>query len=580
MTDPLDVLVVEDDATSRRLVQGILQARGHAVEACADAESAWSLAQRRHFSLAVLDMRLPGMDGVELCRNLRKLPRGAETVVVFVTGAERGEDLQRALEAGADDYLLKPVNDANLPVRLALAERKVHFLRDRKRTEEQLLRDALRDPVTELANRALFMERLQRTARRAGRESSRLIQGGSYLYGILCLNIDAFSQVNARLGLEGGNQVLRQVGQRLEECVRAVDTVSRFEADQFMVLLDDMKDVSDPSRVTRRIEHALHRPFQLDGQEVRISASLGIAINLAGPEDPEELLEDARKALVKAKQEGPGSVQMFDAVIHARAQARLTLERELQHAIEDGQLTLHYQPIVDIETTVPVGFEALVRWTQEGRGAVPPEQFIPLAETTGLIVPLGWWVLEEALREVAGWRQVLPENQSVFVSVNVAARQFAQPDTIARITGPLERFGLSPDALHVEITETAVMTDMGMTANVMHQLRQAEVALYVDDFGTGYSSLSYLCRLPIHSLKIDRSFISQITRSPENLEVVRTISRLAGNLRMGVIAEGVETEAQLEALRELGCQHVQGFLFGRPRPGSEVLATLEERPAS
>jgi diguanylate cyclase (GGDEF)-like protein len=515
------------------------------------------------------------MDGVELCRRLRKLPKGSETVVVFVTGADRKEDLDRALEAGADDYLLKPINDANLPVRLALAERKVHFLRDRKRTEERLLRDAFRDPVTDLANGALFTERLHRTARRAGRESSRLVPGGSYLFAVLCVNVDAFGKVVTSLGYERGNEVLRQVGQRLEECVRAVDTVARFQGDEFMVLLDDMKDVSDPGRVTRRIEQALRAPFQLDADEVRVTASLGIAINLTGPEDPDELLEDARKALRRAKEEGPGSVQMFDAVIHARAQARLQLERDLQHAVENGEMTLHYQPIVSVEDTSVLGYEALVRWNQPDRGAIPPEQFIPLAEATGLIVPLGWWVLEKATQQVAEWRARLPEDRSLFVSVNVAARQFGQPDAVARITGAIERFEVDPDALHVELTETAVMTDLNVASRIMHQLREASVPLYVDDFGTGYSSLSYLCRLPIDSLKIDRSFVTQITRSPENLEVVRTIARLAGNLKMGVIAEGVETEAQLDALRGLGCQRGQGYLFGRPRPASEVEASLQ-----
>jgi len=275
-------LLVEDEPTTRVFLEAVLRSRGHDVEAYADAESAWERAQREHFSLAILDMWLPGMDGAALCRRLRKLPRADETVVLFVTGAERIEDLGSALGAGADDYLVKPVNTANLPVRLALAERRVHFLLDRKRTEAGLLRDALRDSVTDLVNRTLFYERLNLTARRAERENRKPGRATQYLYAVLHLNIDGFGKVNAELGYDVGDAVLHETARRLEACVRAGDTVARFGGDEFVVLLDDLKDVSDPTRVVQRIEEAFRLPFQVGERTIELTASMGIALSVAG----------------------------------------------------------------------------------------------------------------------------------------------------------------------------------------------------------------------------------------------------------------------------------------------------------
>ncbi len=578
-SEPIRTLVVEDEPTSRHLIQEILQARGHDVEACADAESAWEIAQRDRFSLAVLDVRLPGMDGVELCRRLRKLPDGGQMVVMFVTGADRAEDLGRALEAGADDYVLKPIVDAFLPLRFALAERKIHFLQDRKRTEEGLLRDALRDSVTDLVNQTLFIERLHRTSRRALRKNQKPGRVTNYLYGVLFVNLDGFAQVNARLGYEGGNEILRQVGQRLEDCLRAADTVARFGGDEFVILLDDMKDVSDPARVCRRIEQAFSKPFRGGGEDFRLTACVGIALSLGRLVDPVEIVDDARKALIRAKEEGPASVMTFDAIVHARAIARLQLESRLKSAVENGEMVLHYQPITLIETGRVAGFEALVRWDEPERGIVGPNEFIKVAEDTGVIIPLGQWIIEEATRQLSEWREALPEAEMPFVSVNVSGRQFALPDIVERITRSIDHRGLPPDCVHVEITETALMTDLDVTRRIIASLKEASVEVHIDDFGTGYSSLSYLSRLPIAGLKIDRSFVTQITHSREDMEVVRTITQLGTSLHMVVIAEGVETERQLEELRALGCQYGQGFLFGRPLPAAEVTQFLCGRKA-
>ncbi len=572
---PWRTLVVEDEPSTRRLIQDVLRARGHDVEACADAETAWELAQQTHFSLAVLDMRLPGMDGAALCKLLRRLPRANETVVIFVTGADTLEDLGRALDAGADDYVLKPVNDSNLPVRLALAERRVHFLQDRKRTELGLVHDALRDSVTDLVNRTLFSERLERTARRSARESQKPGRAAKYLYAVVHVNLDGFGKVNARLGYEAGNQILREVARRLEECVRAGDTVARFGGDEFILLLDDMKDVSDPTRVVQRIEQAFGRPFGVGDEELRLTASIGIALNLAGGSEA-SLLEEARLALVRAKEQGPGSYQIHDVVMHARAMARLQLESRLRWAVENHEMTLVYQPIVEIQTGRLAGVEALLRWNDPVRGLVGPEEFIGVAEDTGAIVPLGRWVIREAARQLAAWLPSLGDDQTLFLAVNVSGRQFVDHEMVQAFTEVQAEHRLPPGLLHVEITETALMTDLEGASRVLGRLREASAKVLVDDFGTGYSSLSYLCRLPIHGLKIDRSFVTHVTDSSENLEVVRAITGLAKSLGLSVIAEGVETERQLAALREFPCHYAQGFLFGRPMPAERIEAFIRQ----
>lgn len=574
VSDPIRALVVEDEPSSRHLIQEILEARGHDVEACADAESAWEIAQRDRFSLAVLDLRLPGMDGVELCRRLRKLPHGDQMVVIFVTGSDRSEDLGRALQAGADDYVLKPIVDAELPVRFALAERKIYFLQDRKRTEEGLARDALRDSVTDLVNRTLFTERLHRTGRRAQRMNQSPGQVTKYLYAVLFVNLDSFAQVNSRVGYEGGDEVLRQAGHRLEDCIRGADTVARFGGDEFVILLDDMKDVSDPTRVCRRIDQAFSKPFQGGGEDFRLTACVGVALSFGRPADPAEIVDEARKALIRAKEEGPASVVMFDAVVHARAIARIQLESRLRSAVENGEMVLHYQPISLIETGKVAGFEALVRWDEPERGIVGPDDFIRVAEDTGVIIPLGQWIIDEAVHQLSEWHQVMPEGHMPFVSVNVSGRQFTQPDLAGQITRSIDKKGLPAGSIHVEITETTLMTDLDAAKRTIESLNEASVEVHVDDFGTGYSSLSYLSRLPIAGLKIDRSFVTQMMNSREDMEVVRTITSLGKGLYMAVIAEGVETERQLEKLRALGCQYGQGFLFGRPLPAAEVMQFL------
>ncbi len=576
MSSSLRTLVVEDEPSTRLFIREVLHRRGHEVQACADAESAWEVAQGEVFSLAVLDMTLPGMDGSELCRKLRKLPYGDELVVVFVTGADSVDDLGRALDAGADDYILKPVVEANLPVRFALIERRIHFLHDRKRTEEGLLQDALKDSVTDLVNRTLFFEQLQRTARRAGRENEKSGRAGRYLYAVVILNLDGFGEINARFGYPAGDGILREVGQRLEDCIRSGDTVARFGGDEFIILLDDMRDATDPMRVILRIEEMFATPFVVEGEEVRLSACAGSSLELTGGADPVKIVEEARSALVRAKEEGPGTHRINDPEVHARASAQVRLESRLSNAVENGEMELYYQPIVRGNDGRVAGFEALVRWNDPERGMVPPNEFVGLAEDTGAILSIGRWVIEDAARQLAAWNAERDEDDNpLFMSINVSGRQFAHSELVQHVADAVGTVGVSPQDFHIEITETALMTDLHTAGEVIRKLKDAKMKIYVDDFGTGYSSLSYLCRLPLDGLKIDRSFVAHMTDSRENWEVVRTIAQLAGSLSLQVVAEGVETDHQLEELRKLSCEYVQGYLFGRPSSAGEATELLQ-----
>jgi diguanylate cyclase (GGDEF)-like protein len=568
--DAFDVLVVEDEPSSRRLIQTIVEGRGHRVEAVADAESAWTAFERGRHPLIVLDWMLPGMDGGEFCRRIRATPDTEDVYILFVTGLEGSEHLSAALEAGASDFLGKAALGDQIEVRLAIAERHVRRALARRRLEEELAKDALHDPVTSLPNRQLFVERLHQAARRSKRKEQ-------HMFAVLIVDLFEFKDVNKTHGRDVGDRVLIEVARRLEQCIRGLDTVARFGGDDFAILLDGMNDVSDPTRVCNRVHQSMSLPVSIDGQQIAMSVAIGMAISLTGFKEPEDLVLDAQKALMRAKAEGPGSHQMFDPVLHARAMARIRLEGRIRRAIEEQQLMLHFQPMVTLADGTLFGFEALVRWNDPDHGLVPPADFVPVAEDTGLTVPLGWWVLRKALAHVREWNQENTKRAPISVAVNISSRQFAQPDVVDRVQEILREEGVPGNQLHLEINESALMLDLESTGHVLRRLRDADIQLHVDDFGTGYSSLSYLCRFPIHTLKIDRSFVRQMTYSGENMEVVRTIVQLARNLGHGVIAEGVETEGQLALLQNLGCDLAQGYLISRPLDPVRAGALVKKR---
>ena len=438
---------------------------------------------------------------------------------------------------------------------------------ERKQAEAQLRRHALYDSLTQLPNRAYFMERLARSLERASVEPA-------YHFAVLFLDLDRFKVVNDSLGHMAGDEVLVLVERRLKAAVRPGDTVARLGGDEFAVLLYEIQERDDATAVAERIHQRLREPHLVEGHEVFTTASVGIALSSAGYDRPEEMLRDADTAMYRAKALGGVRHQMFDHTMHAEAMALLYLETDLRRAVEREEFEVYYQPIVSLETVTTVGFEALVRWRHPERGLVLPEEFIPLAEETGLIVPIGWWVLREACRAMAQWNAELRPQRTLMLSVNLSARQLVQPDLVEVVQGVVEEYALR-GALRLEITESAIMAHPDAAAEVFHRLREGGIELCIDDFGTGYSSLSHLHRFPVSLMKIDRSFVSKLGEDDHNLEIVRAIVSLAANLGIEAIAEGVETPLQRDQLLALGSRLAQGALFSMPLPGVAAGAWLE-----
>lgn len=567
--DPIRALVVEDDPSFRLLLEAVLTRRGLEATLCEDAERGLEEFQKEPFELALLDNYLPGMTGVEFAGKIRELEGGEKAMILLITGDERMETLEAALDAGANDYVTKPATPAYLTIRVAIAERLIRQERAHRAALEEASKNALTDSLTGLATRALLLDRIQGGINRSAREAD-------YLFGVLHLDLDGFHRVNERLGKKVGDRVLVEVGRRLEASVRLVDTPARLAADEFAVFLDDLRDGSDVARVTNRIRERLAEPVRLGEHTIFIGATMGIALGDPQYLDGEEVFRDAAKALRRAKSEGSGSIRIFDPVLHEEASERVRREEEIRQALEKDEMVLHYQPILDLSSPRIVGLEALIRWPRPDGSFVPAGEFIPLAEQSGLVAHMGWWTLERACGQLVEWHRRFPGTPPVAVMVNVPGRQFSEPELIPSVVRILDETGLSADHLHLEITETSAMEDLDRSLSTLNDLQEVGVHVHVDDFGTGYSSLSYLHRLPVDSLKVDRSFVSGVTSGPENLAIVRTIVELAKGLRLSVVAEGIETPAQLALLQELKCDYGQGWLFSKALEPARVQEVLRE----
>ncbi|MDO9630466.1 MAG: bifunctional diguanylate cyclase/phosphodiesterase, partial [Humidesulfovibrio sp.] len=435
----------------------------------------------------------------------------------------------------------------------------------RRQAEETLHERTFQDPLTGLANRALFLNRLAQAMERSRRRLN-------YQYAVLFLDLDSFKPINSSLGYASGDKVLCTVAERIQGIARGLDTVARCGPDEFGLILEELRNPGEALRVARRIGQELSNVLEMGEHQLRFTASMGVVLGPAEYEQPEELLQDAALAMEHARALGGGKIRVFKWAMRKRAQYALTVHQSLHNALDREEFRLHYQPIFNLSDNTLAGFEALIRW-QVGDRLVPPNDFVPHAEQTGLIVPIGAWALMEACREAARWERdfALPKNFSI--AVNLSAKQFAQPDLMRYLARALDESGLAPSRLKVEITETLVMQNPESVVYKLRGLREMGTKVSIDDFGTGYSSLAYLQRFPINTLKVDRSFVSDMDAF-ENLVIVRTSVSLAHNLGLDVVAEGIETERQRDFLADLSCECGQGYLFSRPLAQDRALEML------
>ncbi len=547
------VLVVDKDAFARAVVSRRVAEFSDVVEA-EDGIEALAHLQTAVFDLIVVDLEMPNFNGLDLIKCVRGHPNLRHIPIIVLTANETRSALESALTAGATSFLLKPLNwslfGEHIGHLLELAYRAGHL--------------ALHDMLTGLPNRVLLKERLEQALARAR-------HGETVATHIL--DLDRFKDVNDTLGHPVGDKLLRKVAERLRRLVRETDTIARLGGDEFAVVQAPLAAAGDAVALGVRIIDAVSQPYDIDGQQVVVGASVGIALSPGDAASPERLMRNADLALYQAKGAGRGTYRLFEPQMDAQMQARRTMESDLRRALAEGQFELHYQPVVNLQTNEINGFEALIRWCHPEKGIIPPSSFIPLAEEIGLIVSIGAWVLREACATAARW----PEN--ITIAVNISAAQMRNPDFVQTVTNALSASGLSPRRLELEITETALLTDNELALAMLHQLQKIGVRVANDDFGTGYSSLSHLQSFPFDRIKIDRTFVKGVAHCSGSLNIVRAVATLANGLGIRATAEGVENKAQLDTVRSEGCTEMQGFLMSGALPAAEVERLfLSERP--
>jgi diguanylate cyclase (GGDEF)-like protein len=559
------LLVVDDELLNRDALQRRLARVGYRVLTADCGASALALASAQRVDLVLLDVMMPGMDGIETLRRLRRSRPVSELPVIMVTAKDSSDDVVEAFDAGANDYITKPVD-------FAVAQARIRTQLTARRA----------DPLTGLPNRLLFMDRLNDLIARS-READ------VFEFAVFFLDIDRFKVINDSLGHVVGDELLTGISRRLEQSLRCTDTVARIGADctlarlggdEFTVLLAGVRNAADASSVAERLVAAVSKPFELESREVVVSVSVGVVMGDARYQRAEDMVRDADTAMYRAKDRGKARCEIFDMSMRAAAEERLLIESDLRRAIERDEFRVHYQPIVALSDQQLCGFEALVRWQHPARGVVPPDGFIRIAEETGLIVPIGLWVLREACRQMRSWDHEFPESANLLLNVNLSARQCFHPNLVNDVAGVLAETGLEPHRLKLEITESLVLEGSDEVIRILSDLRGLGVQLGLDDFGMGYSALSYLQRLPVQTLKIDRSFVSGI-QDTGNVEIIRAILSLASGLSMNVTAEGIETADQAAQLKGLACEFGQGFYFNRPltHDGAREVLSKHKRPA-
>ncbi len=605
-----NILVVDDTPENLHLLSRILTKEGYHVQGVKRGSTALKVIQASSPDLILLDIKIPDISGYEICQQLKENPATQDIPIIFISVLDDVVDKVKALNMGGIDYISKPFHIAEVLARIKnqfnLLEAKAEIrqlnaelearvrqrtiqleaeitqhkrtqkrlkssnreleqeIKERQRVQRKLLHMAWHDTLTDLPNRALLMSTLSEAI-------DRVQQDQNYQFALLFLDFDHFKLVNDSLGHLVGDELLIAVAFRLRSCLNSQQTLARLGGDEFTILVEEIEDISEVIQIAESILSQFQYPFYLrNTYEIFINASIGIVLGTEDYEQPEEVLRDADAAMYAAKEAGKACYKVFDQTMHTRALIRLQLETDLRLAVERQDFILHYQPIVSLKTGKLLGFEALLRWNHPTQGLIYPDHFIPIAEETGLIVPIGSWVFREVCEQLNLWKneayyQSRNHPKSRFkLSVNLSVKQFLQPNLVSEFQEIMQNHNINGRNLKLEITESSIMKNIEEVIQILQQFRALKIQLSIDDFGKGYSSLSYLQKLPIDTLKIDRSFVKNMDENTDNLQIVQTIVTLAHNLGVGAIAEGIETKQQLSYLRTLGCEWGQGNLFSKP----------------
>jgi diguanylate cyclase (GGDEF)-like protein len=557
------ILVADDDRAMRFALLNVLKKDGYRIEQATNGVQAVSLCERQMPDLVLMDARMPKMDGFTACSRIRDLAGGSDIPVLIITALDDDHSIERAFSAGATDYIPKPVHFAVLRQRVAR-------MLEASRAQQHVTRLAYQDALTGLPNRTLFRERLEASLNRVDTEEK------EKLLAVLFLDLDRFKLANDTMGHEIGDLLLKSAAARIQECLRTGDMVSRFGGDEFTILLEDIGSPERAATLAERICKTIAKPFTFVGREFYLSTSIGIAMYPGDGTDSGTLIKHADMAMFRAKERG-NTFRFFEDGMATGVTKRLRLESDLRRALEHDEFLLYYQPQVDLSTGKILGMEALVRWQHPDFGLVPPSQFISLAEETGLIEELGEWALLKACAQNKAWQDAgLPK---ISVAINLSARQLEMDFEARIVRKALADTGLDPRYLELELTETVVMKDPVKTRDILQRLKEAGISISIDDFGTGYSSLNHLKHFSFDKLKIDQSFIRDVHRNPEDAGIVLTIISMAQTLKLRVIAEGVETQEQLEYLQHNGCDEGQGYYFSKPLPPDEVAWLFQQERA-